>query len=117
MLTCGQDSRQAGQEQTRRDRDEMRLWWGRRGDDGGSSGGDSKARRKQQIGTTANACVGMTVEIYTKAHKCNPVGRTASRRARRRKGATRTKCACGVDDGAMVVAAVVVTAWTDKNNE
>ena len=45
------------------------------------------------------------------------MGRTAGRRARSRQGATRTKCACGGDDGAMMVAAVVVTAGTDKDNE
>ena len=63
MQTCGQDSRQAGQEQTRRDKDEVRLWWGRQDDDGGSSGGDSRARQEQRIGTTADDDVRMMVEI------------------------------------------------------
>ena len=45
------------------------------------------------------------------------MGRTAGRRARSRQGATGTKCACGGDDGAMMVAAVVVTARPDENNK
>ena len=58
-----------------------------------------------------------TLHTVLKARKCKPVGRIAGKRARSRQGATRTKCACGGDDGAMMVTAVVVTAGPDKNNE
>ena len=55
--------------------------------------------------------------MITNAHKCRPVGRTAGRWARSRQSATSTTCACGGDDGAVMVAAVMVTAWPEKNNE
>ena len=46
------------------------------------------------------------------------MGRTAGRQAGREgRGATRTKCACGGGDGAMMVAAVVVAMRTDKDDE
>ena len=63
MQTCGQDSRQVGQEKTKRDKHDVRLWWGRRGGDGGSSDGDSMAREKQRVGTTADDDVGLMVDM------------------------------------------------------
>ena len=58
-----------------------------------------------------------TLHTVLKARKCKPVGTIAGKRARSRQGATRTKCASGGDDGAMMVAAVVVTARPDENNK